>query len=136
MSEHLQEVPCASVIVIKNTRLLLVLRADEPAAGRWSLPGGKLRTGESAQAGARRELFEETGLRATIGDLVGHTTVVAPPRRYEIATFEATSVEGDVQAGSDARSAEYFDRAGLGLLTLTEGLSDWLDRHGVFERLY
>ena len=136
MSEHLQEVPCASVIVIKNTRLLLVLRADEPAAGRWSLPGGKLRTGESAQAGARRELFEETGIRATIGDLVGHTTVVAPPRRYEIATFEATSVEGDVQAGSDARSAEYFDRAGLGLLTLTEGLSDWLDRHGVFERLY
>jgi 8-oxo-dGTP diphosphatase len=136
MSEHLQEVPCASVIVIKNTRLLLVLRADEPAAGRWSLPGGKLRTGESAQAGARRELFEETSLRATIGDLVGHTTVVAPPRRYEIATFEATSVEGDVQAGSDARSAEYFDRAGLGLLTLTEGLSDWLDRHGVIERLY
>jgi 8-oxo-dGTP diphosphatase len=136
MSEHLQEVPCASVIVIKNTRLLLVLRADEPAAGRWSLPGGKLRAGESAQAGARRELFEETGIRATIGDLVGHTTVVAPPRRYEIATFEATSVEGDVQAGSDARSAEYFDREGLGLLTLTEGLSDWLDRHGIFERLF
>jgi 8-oxo-dGTP diphosphatase len=136
MSEHLQEVPCASVIVIKNTRLLLVLRADEPGAGRWSLPGGKLRAGESEAAGARRELFEETGLRATIGDLVGRTTIVVPPRRYEIATFEATSVEGDVQAGSDARSAEYYDREGLGLLTLTEGLTDWLDRHGVFERLY
>jgi len=136
MSEHLQEVPCASVIVIKNTRLLLVLRADEPGAGRWSLPGGKLRAGESEATGARRELFEETGLRATIGDLVGRTTIVVPPRRYEIATFEATAAEGDVQAGSDARSAEYFDREGLGLLTLTEGLTDWLDRHGVFERLY
>ena len=136
MSEHLQAVPSASVIVIKNTRLLLVLRADEPGAGRWSLPGGKLRAGESEAAGARRELFEETGLRATIGDLVGRTTIVVPPRRYEIATFEATAVEGDVQAGSDARSAEYFDREGLGVLTLTEGLTDWLDRHGVFERLY
>src|ERR1700728_4448333 len=136
MPEHLEEVPCASVIVVKNTRLLLVLRADEPGAGRWSLPGGRLQEGESAVAGARRELFEETGLRGVIGGLVGHTTVVVPPRKYDIATYEATTVEGDLRAGSDARSAEYFDRAGLGLLSLTEGLSDWLDRHGVIERLY
>jgi ADP-ribose pyrophosphatase YjhB (NUDIX family) len=136
MSEHLEEVPCASVVVVKNTRLLLVLRANEPGAGRWSLPGGKLRVDESPVAGARRELFEETGLRGVIGGLVGRTTVVAPPRRYEIATYEATTVEGDVRAGGDARSAEYFDRAELGLLTLTEGLGDWLDRHGIIERLY
>jgi 8-oxo-dGTP diphosphatase len=136
MSEHLEEVPCASVIVVKDARLLLVLRDNEPGAGRWSLPGGRLRSEESAVAGARRELFEETGLRGVIGGLVGHTTVVAPPRRYEIATYEATTVEGDVRAGADARTAEYFDRAGLGLLTLTEGLSDWLDRHGIIERLF
>jgi acetyl-CoA carboxylase carboxyl transferase subunit beta len=136
MSEHLEEVPCASVVVVKNTRLLLVLRENEPGAGRWSLPGGKLLADETAIAGARRELFEETGLRAVIGDLLGHTTVVVPPRRYEIATYEATTVEGDVRAGGDARSAEYFDRAGLGLLSLSEGLSDWLDRHGIIERLY
>ncbi|HEY5271635.1 MAG TPA: NUDIX domain-containing protein [Acidimicrobiales bacterium] len=136
MSEHLEEVPCASVIVIHNTRLLLVLRANEPGAGRWALPGGKLRTDESAAAGAKRELFEETGLRGVIGDRIGHNTVVVPPRRYEITTYEATTVEGDLRAGSDAQSVEYFDRAGLELLTLSEGLSDWLDRHGIIERLY
>jgi 8-oxo-dGTP diphosphatase len=136
MSEHLREVPCASIVVVDQSRLLLVLRANEPGADRWSLPGGKLRTGESGAAAARRELFEETNLRAVVGGVIGHTTIVAPPLRYDIETFDAMSVDGDLSAGSDARSAEYFDRAGLGLLSLTEGLGDWLDKYGVLERLY
>jgi ADP-ribose pyrophosphatase YjhB (NUDIX family) len=136
MSEHLREVPCASIVVVDKSRLLLVLRANEPGAGRWSLPGGKLRTGESGAGAARRELFEETNLRAVVGGVIGHTTIVVPPLRYDIETFDAMSVEGDLSAGGDARSAEYFDRAGLGLLSLSEGLGDWLDKYGVLERLY
>jgi ADP-ribose pyrophosphatase YjhB (NUDIX family) len=135
MTEHLRDVPCASIVVVDKNRLLLVLRANEPGADRWSLPGGKLREGESGAAGARRELFEETNLRAVVGGVIGRTTVVLPPLRYNIETFEAMSVEGDLLAGSDARKAEYFDRSGLEPLSLSEGLNDWLDKYGVIERL-
>ena len=37
----------------------------------WTLPGGKVKRGESLVKALRRELYEETGLRARIGSLLG-----------------------------------------------------------------
>lgn len=44
--------------------VLLVRRGRPPNAGAWSLPGGGQELGETAEACARRELHEETGLQA------------------------------------------------------------------------
>ena len=37
----------------------------------WTLPGGKVKQGASLVKALRRELYEETGLRAQIGSLLG-----------------------------------------------------------------
>ena len=37
----------------------------------WTLPGGKVKRGESLVKALKRELYEETGLRAQIGSLLG-----------------------------------------------------------------
>jgi len=37
----------------------------------WTLPGGKVKRGESLVKAIRRELYEETGLRVEIGSLLG-----------------------------------------------------------------
>ncbi|MDE1181098.1 NUDIX domain-containing protein [Paraburkholderia sp.] len=51
----------ATVVCSSGTRLLLVSRDG----ARWSLPGGRPKTGEALQRTASRELLEETSLHAT-----------------------------------------------------------------------
>jgi 8-oxo-dGTP diphosphatase len=53
-------------IVTRETkpRVLLIRRKHAPYTGMWALPGGYLNMDESLEEAARRELREETGVRA------------------------------------------------------------------------
>ncbi len=44
-------------------KVLLIRRGAEPFLGRWALPGGFLRAGETLEQGVVRELAEEAGVR-------------------------------------------------------------------------
>jgi ADP-ribose pyrophosphatase YjhB (NUDIX family) len=48
--------------VVSDGRVLLVKRRRPPEAGRWNLPGGKVRYLERVEDAVRREVLEETGL--------------------------------------------------------------------------
>jgi 8-oxo-dGTP diphosphatase len=60
----------AGGLVVRGDEVLLVHR---PRYDDWTLPKGKLKTGESWEEGARREVEEETGLRCEPGAEVGRT---------------------------------------------------------------
>ncbi|HEX7526450.1 MAG TPA: NUDIX domain-containing protein, partial [Gaiellaceae bacterium] len=63
-------VRAAGGIVVRDGSVLLVHR---PKYDDWSFPKGKLEEDETWQAGAVREVEEETGLRCEAGELVGTT---------------------------------------------------------------
>lgn len=54
--------PCGNAVVIDSGRVLLALRAREPAAGAWTVPGGFCEADEHPRTACERELLEETGL--------------------------------------------------------------------------
>ncbi len=49
--------------------LVVIRRNTEPQKGTLTLPGGYIDLGETWQEGARRELFEETGIDITVGEI-------------------------------------------------------------------
>ena len=57
-----------AIVTDSDGRLLLVKRGHEPEMGRWSLPGGRVRPGESDPEAVLREVREETGLVLAAGD--------------------------------------------------------------------
>jgi ADP-ribose pyrophosphatase YjhB (NUDIX family) len=50
-----------SVIGKKNDRVMMILRALDPQAGFWALPGGYVDWDETVEEAAKREFIEETG---------------------------------------------------------------------------
>lgn len=57
-------------VTIKSGKILLVRRAFEPGAGKWSIPGGLVEVGEKLSEAAARETEEETGIKVEILELI------------------------------------------------------------------
>ncbi len=62
-------VTCA---IIENGGKILIARraADQKLAGKWEFPGGKVADGESPEECLKRELEEEFGIQADVGELI------------------------------------------------------------------
>lgn len=98
----------AVAIIIRNfrqgasqlrTEVLLCQRKKTARYGlKWEFPGGKVETGESFTECLQRELHEELGVEATIGDLYERLQYVYPDsgtfdvNYYRVASFEGTIV--------------------------------------------
>ncbi|MBN9175576.1 MAG: NUDIX hydrolase [Microbacterium sp.] len=70
-----------AVIVDDDERILLShwIEGRRPA---WTMPGGGLEPGEDPERAVKREVREETGYRAQVGELLGiHSRVIPPGRR-------------------------------------------------------
>ena len=125
-----------AALVTRGDRILLVQRGKEPAAGKWSLPGGPLLLGEPLAGAVTRELEEETALAATrVGDLVEVTELVRPQAglHYLIHVFRVeVDPEAEAAAGDDAAALRWCSAEEVGDLDTTAGLRDFLGRHGAF----
>ncbi len=108
-------VPATAVVVFnERNELLLVLRGQEPAQGKWCLPGGFQETGETPEQCALRELSEETGLSGRVEGCVGMEMSPNPlVPEVLVVGFRIKAAAGALKAGDDALQAAYFPLARL-----------------------
>jgi 8-oxo-dGTP diphosphatase len=119
-------------------QVLLVERGQQPYKGRWALPGGFVLPHESAEAAARRELAEETGLADISGlHLEQLRTYSEPDRdpRMRVVSVAFAALLPDApepRGGGDAAQARWLPHDALGPLAFDHDriLADAHDRVG------
>ncbi len=110
----------AAVLINENDEVLLQRRADN---GFWALPAGRHDIGESAEACAVRECWEETGIMTRAKRLVGiysdpgdHNILRYPNGytvHYVMAIYEVEYVSGEITVSSESTEVGYWPLSAL-----------------------
>lgn len=113
----------ASVAIVRQHDVLLIQRNRAPSEGLWTLPGGRLEEGETAEQCAIRELKEEMGL-----DVFALRPVkVLRYRGFELQTFATQAYDGEIMPDpAEVRAWRWVRPEQIGRLRTTAGLGDVL----------
>ena len=97
--------------VLKEKKILLIKRKNEPFKDKWALPGGFVEYGEKLEDAVVREVFEETGLKTKIIDLIGiYSDPDRDPRGHIVTAVYLLKIDkGRVKGGDDAIEARFFN---------------------------
>jgi 8-oxo-dGTP diphosphatase len=137
LSPPVTRIPCVGAVIRDESgRLLMILRGHDPGRGLWSIPGGRIEPGETAEAAVVREVREETGLEVVCGPLLGTAELpglagavvdIRDYRAYLVAATAATPIAGDDAADvrwvTDAEAVSMDERGEVtrGLLATLRG---------------
>ncbi|UJF34635.1 NUDIX hydrolase [Paenibacillus hexagrammi] len=97
----------------KELRILLIRRGGHPFLGKWALPGGFVRPGETTEQAAARELREETGVAEVyLEQLYTFSDIGRDPRTWVMSCSYMALINSDqvqLKAGDDASDAAWFN---------------------------
>jgi 8-oxo-dGTP diphosphatase len=95
-------------IILDDDQILLEKRKNSPGKGKWTVPGGLVDLGETAEQAVIREVKEETGLEVYDPRLVDVVNYISLGEKggvmyhYVIIDYLVTSKGGKPKASSDA----------------------------------
>lgn len=85
----------AAAVILRRGRVLLSKRRrGTHLAGAWEFPGGKVEPGEDPRMALARELAEELGVAARVGDPIEVTFHAYPGKSVLLLFFKASLAKG------------------------------------------
>ena len=126
MQREYPQAPIVGVgaIIIKDRRVLLVCRANEPNRGQWSIPGGTVELGETLAQAAAREVWEECQIEVEAGDVVATFDLIRRDEQgrirfhYVLLDLVARYAGGQPVAGTDALEVRWASAGELDQLDI------------------
>lgn len=88
-----------AALILKNDQILACQRTrHQPMPLKWEFPGGKIEEGEQPRDALRRELEEELGIEASIGDEVARIQhEYASGGTVELRFYEVHAYRGEIE---------------------------------------
>jgi 8-oxo-dGTP diphosphatase len=86
-------------VVFREGRFLAALRPEgAPYGGLWEFPGGKVEPGERDEEALRREIREELGADASIGERIDSCVHAYPEKTVELHFYKILSLSREAVA--------------------------------------
>jgi 8-oxo-dGTP diphosphatase len=104
-----------AAVIVRDGKILACQRSRKDSfALKWEFPGGKVRKGETPDAALARELREELGVAARIGEELFQTRHKYPQMREEIELkFFPAELESDAIVNRVFEKIEWVEPAAL-----------------------
>ena len=124
----------ALVIDPNRKTILIIKRLAEPSKGKYSIPGGLVELGETAEDAVKREVFEETNIRTELLGIVNVENLIEkdPDGRihwhYIIIDFLARPLTYNIEAKDDASEAFWYPISRVLELDLTSHTRSLLEK--------
>jgi 8-oxo-dGTP diphosphatase len=104
--------PAVSVLIVKDGKVLLGKRANEPGKGKWATPSGYIEFEDDYLTTAVREAREETGLEIEIKAILNVASSFLSPKYHFFAVYLlAEAVGGALTPGDDMLEVAWFSPA-------------------------
>jgi len=120
-------------VAIEKGKILLVRRAFEPGAGKWSVPGGLVELGEKLSEACEREVEEETGLKVQVLELINVFDMIDKDEsgkvryHYVLADFIVKPVGGELKPNAEVTELKWYTREETKNLEMTRTARRALD---------
>ena len=120
-----QPVVGVGAVIIKDGKIALIKRGNEPARGKWTIPGGLVELAESPEQAVIRETKEEVGLEVDNPVLLDVVTQVDYDEEgkvkyhYVIVEYLVHVTSGRAEAASDAVELQWVPFGEVENYTLT-----------------
>lgn len=88
-------------IIEKDNKILMVKEAKQKCYGKWNIPAGHLEDGETIFEGAIREVFEETGCKVKLKNVLPIINKELDNNTFLIITFTAELLEEHISFNNE-----------------------------------
>ncbi len=122
MSEPKPILVTAGIIIRAQDILICQRHRSDPYGLQWEFPGGKVHDNEGLEESLRRELREELGIDAAIGEEVYRLRHRYPDRYVEVVFFRVEAYQGKV-VNRVFEAIEWVQRKNLAAYNFLE--ADW-----------
>jgi 8-oxo-dGTP diphosphatase len=123
-----------AAMIFSDECILLVKRGNEPAKGRWGLPGGVVEIGETVREAIAREVEEETGILVRPIELLDvFNNIIRNDEgrvrfHYVLCEFLCENVGGDLKASTDVSDAKWVPLLELSSIDMSRGTKQFISR--------
>ena len=107
----MKQIQLAGCVIVDEFERMLLLHRSTDSHTHWEMPGGKVESGETAEAAAVREVSEELGISVRLVKSLGECQFEEGINGYQYHWFHAVIEHGKptVQEPDTFDDLDYFD---------------------------